>query len=59
MNGNIFVHVIWVSGKCMIAQGADGLSRGDLTNGVMSGKPMLDFAPLHLSTLQCQEHHLK
>jgi len=59
MNGNIFVHVIWVAGKRMIVQGADGLSHGDLTNGVMSSKPMLDFAPLHLGTLQCQEHCLK
>jgi len=27
MNGDILVHVIWVAGKHMIAQGADGLSR--------------------------------
>jgi len=59
MNGDIFVHIIWVSGKRMIAQGADGLSRGDLTNGVMSGKPMLDFAPLHLSAIQRREQQLK
>jgi len=60
MNGNIFVHVIWVACKCMITQGVDGLSHGgDLTNGVMSSKLMLDFTPLHLFALQCQEHHLK
>ena len=35
MVGEAFVHVVWVSGKRMIAQGTDGLSRSDLTNGVM------------------------
>jgi hypothetical protein len=32
----------------MIAQGTDGASRGDLSNGVMSGKDMLHFVPLDL-----------
>jgi len=59
MAGDIYVHIIWVSGKCMITQDADGLSRGDLTNGVMTGKPMLDFALLHRSSLQRQEVCLK
>ena len=35
----------------MIAQGTDGLSRGELTTGVMRGMPMLEFVPLHLSVL--------
>ena len=35
----------------MIAQGTDGLSRGELTSGVMRGMPMLEFVPLHLSVL--------
>jgi len=35
----------------MIAQGMDGISRGNLSEGVMSGKPMAEFLPFHLSTL--------
>jgi hypothetical protein len=49
MKGNAFIHVVWVSGKRMIAQGTDGLSRGDLTTGVMRGMPMLDFVPQRVS----------
>ena len=36
----------------MISQGTDGLSRGDLSEGVMRGKRMLSFVPLHLSALE-------
>jgi hypothetical protein len=42
----LFVHVIWVAGRWMIAQGTNGLSRGDLTTGVMAGESMLSFVPL-------------
>jgi hypothetical protein len=48
MEGKLFIHLIWVAGTRMIAQGTDGASRGDLSNGVMSGKDMLDFVPLDL-----------
>ena len=54
MSGKAFIHVVWVAGERMIAQGVDGLSRGDLTNGVMGGQSMLDFVPLHLSARQRQ-----
>ncbi|KAL7560166.1 hypothetical protein ACA910_016595 [Epithemia clementina (nom. ined.)] len=47
MEGNVFMHVIWVAGTRMIDQGTDGLSRGDLMNGVLAGRDMLDFVPLH------------
>ena len=47
----ITIHVSHVSGKRMIAQGTDGLSRGQLNEGVMDGPDMLDFVPLHLSAL--------
>jgi hypothetical protein len=43
------IHIIHVAGKRMIAQGTDGLSRGCLTDGVMIGKEMTSFVPLHLS----------
>jgi hypothetical protein len=46
------LHVIHVSGRRMISQGTDGLSRGDVTTGVLQGQPMLSFAPLHLSATQ-------
>ena len=36
----------------MILQGADGLSRGDMYEGVMRGDNMLDFIPLHLSAIE-------
>jgi hypothetical protein len=41
------VHVVHVAGKRMIAQGADGLSRGCLSEGVMQGDRMTAFVPLH------------
>ena len=39
----------------MISQGGDGLSQGDLTNGMMQGTPMLHYVPLHLLALDCWE----
>ncbi|KAL7568333.1 hypothetical protein ACA910_018466 [Epithemia clementina (nom. ined.)] len=47
MVGKLFIHVIWVAGIRMISQGTDGLSRGDLTSGVLAGMNMLDFVPLN------------
>jgi len=43
------IHFIHVAGSRMIAQGTDGLSRGDLSEGVMKGTSMLSFIPLHLT----------
>lgn len=54
MNGHLLLHVIHVAGSRMVRQGTDGLSRGDLYEGVMSGADMLSFIPLHLSALQRQ-----
>lgn len=48
------IHLIHVAGTRMIAQGSDGLSRGDVNEGVMKGHPMLSFIPLHLSALDRQ-----
>jgi hypothetical protein len=47
MAGELFIHLIWVAGTRMIAQGTDGVSRGDLQNGVMSGESMLKHVPLN------------
>ena len=46
------VHFIHVAGSRMIAQGSDGLSRGDLYEGVMSGKSLLSFIPLAESAVE-------
>jgi hypothetical protein len=46
------LHVVHISGTCMIRQGSDGLSRGDMLSGVMGSKAILSFIPLHLSALE-------
>jgi hypothetical protein len=42
----------------MIAQGTDGLSCADHSQGVMQGKPIQDFIPLHLNSFE-QEPNVK
>ena len=44
-----FIHV---AGTRMISQGTDGLSRGEMYEGVMCGKSMLSFVPLHLGAAE-------
>jgi len=46
------IHLIHVSGKRMIEQGTDGLSRGQLTEGVMRGSSMQSFIPLNENVLE-------
>ncbi len=45
------LHIVHVAGTRMIQQGTDGLSRGDLSCGVMTGTDMISFVPLHLSVI--------
>ena len=40
------LHIVHVSGRHMIAQGTDGLSRGVLLEGVLAGRDMLDYVDL-------------
>lgn len=47
MDGALLIHLIWVAETRMIAQGTEGVSRGDFGNGVMMGRSMLEFVPLH------------
>jgi hypothetical protein len=47
-DGGFILHVIHISGKRMKASGVDGLSRGDLTEGMMGGQDPLSFIPFHL-----------
>ena len=49
---SLHVHVIWIAGTRMIAQGTDGLSRGDLTSGVMAGDEFLSHIPLDQGALE-------
>jgi hypothetical protein len=49
MTGNCRIYLIHVSGKRMVWQGTDGLSRDDFNAGVMMGEEMKDFIPIHLS----------
>jgi hypothetical protein len=52
MSAGLILHVLHVSGKRMIAQGTDGLSRGDHTEGVMQGRTILEYIPLHLTAFE-------
>lgn len=46
------VMVSHVSGKRMIQQGTDGVSRGNMKEGVGSGLDMLQFIPLHQGAIE-------
>jgi hypothetical protein len=44
-DGGFVLHVIHISGKRMKASGVNGLSRGDMTEGMMAGCDPLSFIP--------------
>ena len=48
------VQVVHVAGTRMIQQGTDGLSRGDLLEGVLKGKATMSFIPLHLGPIEAE-----
>ena len=52
MRTGMILHIIHVSGKRMIASGVDGMSRGDHSTGVMAGKDLVSFVPIHKSALE-------
>jgi hypothetical protein len=54
MRGGLILHMIHVAGTRMMAEGADGSSRGDHTTGVMSGKSVLKYVPLHVSAPEAE-----
>jgi hypothetical protein len=54
MSGDIALHVIHIAGTRMIAEGTDGLSRGQFSTGVMAGKDILLYIPLHLDAVTRQ-----
>ena len=47
MLGLVVPRFVWISGERMIAQGTDGLSRGDLNCGVMGDGAFLKHIPLN------------
>lgn len=52
ISGHFKLHVIHVAGTRMIECGVDGVSRSDLSTGVMRGTPMLQYVPLHLNAIE-------
>ena len=46
------IQVVHMAGTCMIQQGTDGLSRGDMFEGIMKGALMLSFVPLHKTAIK-------
>jgi hypothetical protein len=52
MENDMIIHVVHVSGKRMIAKGTDGLSRADHSMGVMQGRSMMEYMPLHSDPLE-------
>ena len=52
MQYSFILYVVHVSGTRMIEQGTDGVSRGELQAGALTGRPIRDFAPLQLGALQ-------
>jgi hypothetical protein len=51
MGGLLWMHITHVAGTRMVAQGTDGLSCRDLTEGIMQGTSIESFIPLHLGAL--------
>jgi hypothetical protein len=48
---NMHLQIVHVSGKRMIAEGTDGLSRADHGEGVILGKSIRYYIPLHLNPI--------
>ena len=46
-DGGFILHVLHISGKWMKATGVDGLSRGDLTEGILAGADPFSFLPFN------------
>ena len=51
LNYGLRLHLIHVSGTRMIEQGTDGISRGNMMEGVLTGRQMLAYVPIHLSAV--------
>ena len=51
MSGDLILHVTHISGTRMQMCGVDALSRGNTSEGVISGDKLLSYLLLHLSAL--------
>jgi hypothetical protein len=49
MDSNLIIHVLHISGKRMIDQGTDGLSRADHSQGAVTGRDIRHWVPLNES----------
>ena len=58
MKAGMKLHVTHVAGTRMIAQGMDGVSRGNYLKGVMMGTNMLQFIPFNQSALERSDNSL-
>jgi hypothetical protein len=54
LDHSFILHVVHVSGTCMIAQGTNGLSRGLFLEGVMVGRDMLLYVDLAKGAIERQ-----
>jgi hypothetical protein len=54
MDGSVRIVMVHVPGSQMIGQGTNGLSPGDLTEGVMAGHSMLNHVPVRFSAFDRQ-----
>jgi len=54
MWGTMKIQLVHIAGTRMVSQGTDGLSRGDVTEGVMAGSDMLSYVPLRYTALERQ-----
>lgn len=52
LKGDIILHMIHVSSKCIIVSGVNALSRGDTTMGIMRGNSSLSYFPFNLGADQ-------
>jgi len=59
MDHSLHLHVVHVSGRRMIKQGMDSLSRGDHSQGSMNRELMRSFIPLHLTAFERSQDLLK
>ena len=55
LDEELIIHFISISGKRMIAQGTDGVSRADLSSGVMGGEDFLKYLPLDETAIERQK----
>ena len=51
----LIIHFICIMGKCMLAQGIDGVFQADLSSGVMAGQRFLKYLSLNKTTHEKQE----